>query len=432
MDDRTDFGVSDPFGETGGRRDLPVITAGFIPLVDCAALVVAAMKGFAEAEGVRVNLVRQTSWASIRDRLAVGQLDAAQMLAPMPIASTLGIGGLRTPMVVPMALGLGGNAITVSPAVWAAMRAEGAEHLAGPAALGAALSRVVRKRRGDPLTFAMVHPFSAHNYELRYFLAAAGIDPDVDVRLIVVPPPYMVEAIESGQIDGFSVGEPWSSLAVEGGAGVLIVPKVEIWRSSPCKVLGLRADYAAAYPARVASLVRALEKAARWADAPENRAELAELLAAPAIVGVAAAVIRRALSGEIVREKGMPATPTPRFLTFHSGAATFPWRSHALWFFSQMVRWSQVSYSAAAEAEAAGVYRPDLFRAALAGTGAVLPNASAKVEGALADATPVGTATGRLDLNPDRFFDGRVFDPDDVAGYLRSFGVDTGPDQSAG
>ncbi|WP_246329575.1 CmpA/NrtA family ABC transporter substrate-binding protein [Chthonobacter rhizosphaerae] len=423
MDDRMEETTGGLPPDEASRRDAGVIRAGFIPLVDSAALVAAARLGFAEAEGVRVDLVRQTSWASIRDRLAVGHMDVAHMLAPMPIAASLGLGTPAVPMVVPMALGLGGNAISVSTALFDAMARHGAVTGAGPAALGAALKAVVRERGpGQPLTFAMVHPFSAHNYELRYFLAAAGIHPDRDVRLVVVPPPYMVEAVESGQIDGFSVGEPWNSLAVERGAGVLLVPKVEIWRSSPCKVLGMRADWAERHPAKVAALLRAVEKAARFVDDPANRETLVGLLAAEDIVGVDPAIIRRSLSGEMVLRKGEAPRLVPDFIGFSRGAATFPWKSHALWFYSQMVRWGHAGLAPDLQATAAAVYRPDLYRAALAGAGAVMPAASAKVEGALGGPLPVGAAGGRLDLGPDRFFDGRTFDPDDVAGYLRGFG----------
>ncbi len=403
-----------------------VVRAGFIPLVDSAALVVAARKGFATAEGLAIELVQHTSWAALRDRLAVGHLDVAHMLAPQPIAASLGVGGFAVPMAVPMALGLGGNAITVSTDLWSELQAAGAVAGGGPAALGAALKAVVA-RRPRPLIFAMVHPFSSHNYELRYFLAAAGIHPDKDVRLTVVPPPYMVEAIESRQIDGFCVGEPWNSLAVESGAGVLLLAKAELWRSSPCKVLGLRTAFAERAPATVAALVRAVERSARWADDPANRAELAHLLAEPGLVGVDAPIVERALSGQLVRERGAAPLPQPDFLTFHGRAATFPWRSHALWFYSQMVRWGQIPPTPEAEAAAAATYRPDLYRAALAGTDAILPSASSKLEGALTAERSVGTSHGRLDLGPDPFFDGRVFDPEDIAGYVAGFSLRADP-----
>ncbi|MBL8270522.1 CmpA/NrtA family ABC transporter substrate-binding protein, partial [Steroidobacter sp.] len=190
---------------------------GFIPLMDCAPLAVAVEKGFAAEEGLDLRLVRETSWANIRDRVVVGHFDAAHMLGPMAIASTLGVGHLKVPMAAPLSLGLGGNAITVSLRVWELMMAEGATLSAHPRALGEALRKVVQAReraQKPPFTFAMVYPFSAHNYELRYWLAASGIDPDRDVRLIVIPPPLLVDAMREGQIDGFCVGEPWNSLAV--------------------------------------------------------------------------------------------------------------------------------------------------------------------------------------------------------------------------
>jgi NitT/TauT family transport system ATP-binding protein len=181
------------------------LTVGFVPLIDCAPIVVAAEKGFAAAEGLELDLVRENAWATIRDRVIVGHFHAAHMLAPMPIASTLGVGHLTANLIAPMALGWGGNAITVSGNLWDAMRAHGAVAGAGPAAQGQAFNGVLRERLRSgaaPLTLAMVYPFSCQHYELRYWLAASGIDPDVDVRLVVVPPPFMVDALREGQIDG--------------------------------------------------------------------------------------------------------------------------------------------------------------------------------------------------------------------------------------
>jgi ABC-type nitrate/sulfonate/bicarbonate transport system substrate-binding protein len=382
-----------PAGADGGGGNAALVRAGIVPLVDCAPLVAAARKGFAAAEGLTIELARQTSWASLRDRLAVGRFDVAQMLAPMPIAANLGAGGLAVPTVVPMALARGGNAITVSTGLWAEMAAEGGVLGAGPAALGAALARVVA-RRGQPPTLAMVHPFSAHNYELRYWLAACGIDPERDVRLVVVPPPYVGEAMASGQIDGFCVGEPWNSLAVESGAGVLILAASEIWHANPCKVLGIRADWAEAHPARLVALLRAVDAAARWADDPANRRELAHILSEPDVLGVDAALIERSLAGRLLQAKGGPERHLPDFFAFHRDGVGHPTPGHALWFYSQMVRWGQVAGSPEAERAAARTYRPDLFRAALGG---VEPQ--------------------RV---PELFFDGGDFDPDDLAGYLGS------------
>lgn len=411
--------------EMKGATPVP-LTLGFIPLVDCAPLVVAKEKGFAAAEGLSLSLARETSWANIRDRVMLGHFDAAQMLGPMPIASTLGIGHVEAPMIAPFSLGLGGNAITLSPALFVEMETVGASLASGPAAMGKALASVVARRRaahGAPLTLAVVHPFSGHNYELRYWLAAAEIDPDQDIRIIVLPPSSMVEAVLDRQIDGFCVGEPWNSLAVEAGAGVIAVTKSSLWRQGPEKVLGLRADFAQRRPETLSALLRALYKAAEWAGRSENHAELSRMLAARDHLAVSADIIARALSGGLVRTSGGEPQPIPDFLVFHDHAANFPWQSHSLWFYSQMVRWGQIGYSPALAQKARETYRPDLYRAALAEAGIDLPRASAKVEGALKTATPVASRNGAMTLGPDGFFDGRLFDPDEIETYLKSFGV---------
>lgn len=407
-----------------GERE--TLTIGFIPLVDCAVVVAAHDKGFAAAEGLALDLVRETSWANIRDRVVLGHFDAAQMLAPMPIAANLGIGGFDAPMVAPFSLGLGGNAIAVSTALFQTMAAHGATPTADPAEMAGALAAAIAARAkagAAPLTFGMVHPFSCHNYELRYWLASAGVDPDRDVRLAVVPPPMMVEALKEGLVDGFCVGEPWSSSAVDAGVGRIVAVKSALWRQSPEKVIGLKTAFAEQRPATVDALLRALHRAASWADRPENRAELAAILARPDRVGAPAAQILRALSGRLVAGPGEAARSVADFLVFHAHAANFPWQSHALWLYSQMVRWGQVAHTPERAAAARATYRPDIFRRALGPVGADLPAASAKVEGALTRPTPVASQSGRLVLGPDGFFDGRLFDPDDVEGYLRGVGV---------
>lgn len=375
---------------------------GFIPLMDCAPLAVAVEKGFAAEEGLDLRLVRETSWANIRDRVVVGHFDAAHMLGPMAIASTLGIGHLKVPMAAPLSLGLGGNAITVSLRVWDLMIAEGATLSAGPRALGDALRSVVHARERankPPFTFAMVYPFSAHNYELRYWLAASGIDPDRDVRLVVIPPPLLVDAMREGQIDGFCVGEPWNSVAVSVGVGCIALPTTAIWNLSPEKVLGCRLEWAQRHPDRLQALVRSLYKAAVWCEQPENHSELARLLAEPRFVGAPAEILLRGLSNRLCLQSGDQALPLPGFYLPASQEATFPWVSHALWFYSQMVRWGQVAFDPEHVAQVRATYRPDLYRLALAGT-ANIPAADAKL---------------------DELFDGIRFDSDDLPAYLRQF-----------
>jgi NitT/TauT family transport system ATP-binding protein len=416
-------------GETGARpRDLRTVRVGFIPLVDCATLVVAAEKGFDRREGLALQLVKETSWANIRDRVNLGHFDCAHMLAGMPIASSMGIGHIKVPTVAPFLLGLNGNAVTVSLGLYEQMRAAGAAPPDGPAAVGAALKRVVDRRRAagqEPLTFAMVFPFSCHNYELRYWMAAAGIDPDRDVRMVVIPPPLIVDSLEAGHIDGFCVGEPWNSLAVDAGIGRIVVTKSALWNMGVEKVLGVRADWAEENRGVLEALIRALYRAARWADDPANRDELAGMLARPTYLGVDAPIIRRALSGDIVPQAGEPPVHVDDFIVFNRRAANFPWVSQAVWIYTQMVRWGQADASPEAETAARRCFRPDIYRAALrhSGLAVSLPSVNAKLEGSLSDEVPVGSVDGRLTLGPDRFFDGQVFDPDDPDGYLARFAI---------
>jgi ABC-type nitrate/sulfonate/bicarbonate transport system substrate-binding protein len=191
------------------------IAAGFIPLTDSLLLVIAKEKGFAAAQGVELTLVREISWANIRDRLAVGQFDVAHMLGPMPIAASIGLSPIDVPVVAPMALGLGGNAVTVSLALWHRLAAAGAPPDFSAREVGVALAKVVRAGR-PRLRLGVVHPFSSHNYELRYWLAASGVHPDQDVEMVILPPPLMADALEAGRIDGYCVGEPWNSVPREG------------------------------------------------------------------------------------------------------------------------------------------------------------------------------------------------------------------------
>lgn len=406
-------------------RPTVTIRAGFIPLLDAAILIIARIKGFAEEEGIDLTLVQEFSWANIRDRVALGHFDVAHMLAPMPIAASLGLTPFGGGVITPMCLGLGGNAITVSNAVWHGMSVAGASNSGDPAAMGEALRAVVadRKARGLPrLTFAVVHPFSSHNYYLRYWLAACGIDPRIDVGLTVVPPPYMADALAGGHIDGYCVGEPWNSASVVGGVGHIITTTSAIWKSSPEKVLGARADWAERNPEALAGLLRAMHRASLWCDAPKNAPELVELLSSSRYLDVPPSTMLAGLTGRIRLGDGLPEA-VPDFRYFARRAATFPWVSHGLWFFSQMVRWGQAELTPATLQTVRQSLRPDLYRRALGPLGVALPNASAKVEGTLTMETPVATANGRLFLGPDGFFDGKVFDPDLIEDYVKSFAI---------
>lgn len=390
------------------------ITAGFLPLLDSVLLVLAREKGFAAAEGLDLTLVRETSWANIRDRSALRHFDVAHMLAPMPIAASLGIIPLSAPMIAPMTFGLGGNGITVSSELWRAMADAGAPGDLAPAPAGAALRKVVRStwRR---LRFGVVHQTSSHNYELRYWLAASGIRPDHDVEIIVLPPPLLPEALGSGGIDGYCVGEPWNSVGVATSGAHLVTVKAAIWRASPDKVLGMRADWAETNPDAVAALLRSVHQAAVWCSDTANHAEIADLLSAPHYLGLAPGIIMHALTGRFeTGDENAPAVPD--FYVPHAGAANFPWKSHALWFYSQMVRWGEVPHSPGNASIAAACFRPDIYREVLASIPA--PLADYKVEGGLSAPAPVPATNGTLTLAADGFFDGVPFDPAALDSYI--------------
>jgi two-component system, oxyanion-binding sensor len=392
------------------------VTAGFVPLLDSALLVVAKEMGFAEQESVALSLVREMSWATIRDRLAVSQFNVAHILAPMPIACNLGLTPLAPRMIAPMALGLGGNAVTVSENLWQRMAEHGAATDLDAARNGAALKQAIASRSGPPLRFAVVHRFSGHNYELRYWLAACGIDPDRDIELLILPPPEMPNALLMGAIDGYCVGEPWNTAGVLLGRGHIATSKAAIWRSSPEKVLGVNARWADREPEALVALLRALYKAALWCSAPENNEKLAQLLSQPGYVGRRLDWLLPAITGNLLLEERLPLH-VPDFWVPQAKAATFPWKSHALWFYSQMVRWGQVAHEPQNVTVALNTYRPDIYRTALKSLGVALPSANSKVEGSLLRETPVGS-TGALTLGPDGFFDGTLFDPDRLDDYI--------------
>lgn len=405
-------------GAAGAKpRDVHV---GFMPLTDCAPLVIASELGFDRRHGLKLVLHREVSWANIRDKLGIGNFDCAHMLAPMPLAAALELGHASDLIVAPMALSLNGNAITVSHRLYEEMlAADEAATRAGGMSAARAVARVVRARQKqgrEPLTLGIVYPFSCHNYDLRYWLAAAGIDPDNDVNLIVVPPPLSVDALKTGRVDGFCVGQPWNSVAVAEGGGVIVATKSELWAMSPEKVLGVREDWAAKNPALVADLVRALVTACRWLDEPDNRREAAGILARPEYVGIPEEILAGPLTGALTRGGGQADIVDPDLVVFHRGFANFPWRSHALWMLTQMVRWGQAREPFDLKALTERVFRTDLYRDAVAALDTPLPSADAKPEGGDAD---------------DRFFGNGRFDPDAPLSYLanlsiRSSGTDLG------
>src|ERR1700726_3627252 len=373
---------------------------GFIPLVDAAALIIAVDKGFAAKERLDITLVREVSWSNVRDKLNIGLFDAAHLLAPVAIASNLGLGHVKVPIAAPFNLGLNGNAITVSPALHAAIMAEIDGDRFDPMATALALARVVAKRRksgAEPLTFGMTFPFSTHNYQLRFWMAAGGVDPDEDIRLVVLPPPYMVDSIASGQIDGFCVGAPWNSIAVDRGVGHILHFVADILVRAAEKVLAVRQSWAERHPDTVAALVRAAERGADFVE--HNRAETARILAQPERIGVDAEVIQRTLDGRLKISPDGTMRASNRYLLVGREGAARPDPVQAAWLYAQMVRWGQASTSPEAFGIAKAVFRPDLYDAAHGRQG------SAEASDAIGA------------------FAGPPFDADDIAGHLAAFRI---------
>ncbi|GAA0660180.1 NitT/TauT family transport system ATP-binding protein [Sphingomonas insulae] len=394
---------------------LPLFRIGFLPLVDAALPILAKEQGFAASEGVAIDLVRDLTWATVRDRLLYGHTDAAHMVAPLAIATTLGRGRPAVPLAVPFVLGLNGNAVTLSTAL--AETVGLGDGLADPVRLGERLRAVVAT--GRRLRFGVVHRYSSHNYMLRYWLAAVGVRPDLDVEIVVTSPPFAADALAAGEVDGICVGEPWNSIAVDRGVGRIALVTAQIWRRGVEKVLAMRADAAAERGEEVAALLRALHRAAAHFVAPDTAEDSAAILSRREYCDAPAATILRAITDRVRLARDGAALHIPDFMFQYREAANFPWRSQAAWLYSQMTRWDGTPFAEEEAKAAEGVFRPDLYRAALAGSSATLPGASSKMEGSIGSATGVGATQGRLILGSDRFFDGRAFDPDEIPAYLR-------------
>jgi two-component system, oxyanion-binding sensor len=399
---------------------------GIIALSDCAPLVVAKEKGFFEAEGLDVELSREVSWANIRDKVAMGALDGAHMLAPLPLAVNRGLSGESTPMIAPLSLNLNGSAITVSTALAAAMRGADPQAMKARPRLATALKAVIAERRAagePPLTFAVVFPYSMHNYELRYWLAAAGIDPDRDVRIVVTPPPRMTARLEAGDIDGFCVSAPWNAKAVADGHGEILIYASELWRVGPDKVFGLTEAWAERHPETLTATLRALIRAGAWADEQANRRELAAILSHPRYVDAPEAVVAQSLVGSPPYALGEQGGDSDDYINYHRYAASFPWRSHAVWFLTQMMRWGQIPPTVDVAAAAARAYRPDLYRIAAQQIGVATPIVDEKVEGLHSASWVLDEATAPIAMAPDLFFDGRRFDAGQPQRYAEGFEI---------
>lgn len=384
------------------------VRLGFVPLTDCAPLVVARELGYFADEGLEVDLQRETSWATLRDRVLVGQLDGAQMLAPMLLSASLGLCGIRKQMVTAWSLGLNGNAITVSPSLFRGLAALAQEN--SPIGAVQALKRVIESRRRNaqpPLVLAIVFPFSCHAYLLRYWLAVGGIDPDKDVKIVVLPPSQMVDHMRMGHIDGFCVGEPWNSVAALTGVGHCIVSGYDIWQNAPEKVLGMSQDWVVQHPQTMSGLLRALHRAGEYVDANLN--EAVSMLTEGHYIDLPAELLNVSLNGRLAG--GLTGAPFPahHFHVFSRYQANFPWRSHAQFLLGQMTRWGQLQGDNL-NPMVAQCYRTDLYRSAMRGITA-MPVEDTKQEGLHADNWSMAGDPEAVSMGPDLMVDGNIFVP---------------------
>jgi nitrate/nitrite transport system substrate-binding protein len=367
-----------------GKLEKEDLKFGFIKLTDMAPLAVAAEKGFFEEEGLFVQLEAQANWKVVMDRVVNGELDGSHMLAPAPLASSIGF-GTKADIVTAFSMGFNGNAITISNDIWKQMKPnvpmEGGKPVHPIKA--DALKPVVEKYKseGKPFNMAMTFPAGSHNLKLRYWLAAGGINPgfysppqdisgqiNAEAMLSVTPPPQMPATLESGTIFGYCVGEPWNQQAVFKGIGVPVITDEELWKDTPEKVFGVTQAWAEKYPNTYLAVTKALIRAAMWLDADnnKNRKEAIEMLSQKQYVGADVEVLSASMNGTFEYEKG-DKRALPDFNTFFRHGASYPSYSSAVWYLTQMRRWGQINefkpdnwYMETAKK----VYRPDIYLAA--------------------------------------------------------------------
>jgi len=365
-----------------GKPEKEELKFGFIKLTDMAPLAIAYEKGYFEDEGLYVTLEAQANWKVLLDRVIDGELDGAHMLAGQPLGATIGF-GTKAHIITAFSMDLNGNGITVSNDIWKQMKPHVPMKDGKPLHPIKAdyLKPVVEefKKKGKPFKMGMVFPVSTHNYYLRYWLAAGGLNPGfyapakgdiagmlkADVLLSVTPPPQMPATLEAGTIYGYCVGEPWNQQAVFKGIGVPLITDYEIWKNNPEKVFGVSKAWADKYPNTNIHVLKALIRAAKWLDEQnnKNRPAAVKILAESQYVGADYKVIANSMTGTFEYEKGDKRS-VPDFNVFFRYNATYPYYSDAVWFLTQMRRWGQIPtykpdswYMKIAKK----VYRPDLY-----------------------------------------------------------------------
>ncbi|WP_159519719.1 CmpA/NrtA family ABC transporter substrate-binding protein [Sunxiuqinia indica] len=408
----------------------PQLTFGFIKLTDMAPLAIAKELGYFEDEGLFVTIEAQSNWKNVLDRVIDGELDGSHMLAGQPIAAQGGF-GRQAQLVTAFSMDLNGNAITVSNAIWDKMKANvptGADGKPAHPIKADALKPVIEeyKANGNVFKMGMVFPVSTHNYEIRYWLAAAGINPgmytadniqgqvDADVLLSVTPPPQMPATLEAGTIYGYCVGEPWNQQAVFKQIGVPVVTNYEIWKNNPEKVFVMTQEFIDKNPNTAVAVTKALIRAGKWLDDPKNRPEAVGILSMPDYVGADSVVIANSMTGTFEFEKGDKRS-LPDFNVFYKYNATYPFYSDAVWFLTQMRRWGQIPEPKTDDwylETAKKVYQPDIWMKA----------AKLLVEEGKIPASDIPKTDGFKTPTTD-FIDGTLYDGKKPNEYLTQFAI---------
>ncbi len=393
------------------------LTLGIIPLTDCAPLVIGKEKGFYEKYGLNVTISKEASWATVRDGLLQGRLDASHALCGMPMLTELGPD--QAPMRSLMMLDRNGNAMTLSRNAWEAGIRPMIEY-GSFAEFGAEYSKYI-KGFSEPPTFAMVFPSSMHNYNTRYWMSAMDIDPDNDVKLIVIPPPQMVENMKAGTMDGYCVGEPWNQRAVFDNVGFTATVDRDVWKGHPEKVLGTMQEWIDNNPNTARALVAATIEACQYCDVPENRLEVVEIISRRPYVNANVEYSKASMTGTYDYggfDEEDRVEPIPDFNLFNfietdymerPENANYPYTSHGVWLMTQMIRWDQLpdikEYPADADEIIQRIYPTEIYEDVAKAMEIELPSDSMKIEPA------------------DVFIDGREFDPGDPVAYLNGFDI---------
>ncbi len=377
-----------------GGSDAPEkkeIKIGFIPLTDCASVVMASVLGFDQKYGVKIVLSKEASWAGVRDKLLSGELDFAHVLYGLVYGVHLGTAGPQREMAVLMTLNNNGQALTLSKK----LADKGASTLEGLVAL--------MKREPREYTFAHTFPTGTHAMWLYYWLASAGVNPLKDVKTIVVPPPQMVANMRVGNMDGFCVGEPWNHRAILDGIGVTAATSQDVWKDHPEKVLGTTAHFVRQYPNTARAVTAAILEASRWIDASlQNKTKMAETVAQKAYINTSVDAIIDRILGRYQNGLGKTWDDPNHMKFYNDGAVNFPYLSDGMWFLTQHKRWGLLKDHPDYLTVAKQINQIAIYKDAAAETKTPLPNS---------------------EMRTSKLIDGMVWDGKDPAKYADSFAI---------